>query len=96
MAYYFSAQIRIHNQQEYDRYLEYFDQIFSGKGGEILAVDESPTVLEGEWTYSKSVLIKFKNREDFESWYFSKDYQQILGYRLNSADCDSILIKGYN
>lgn len=94
MAYYFSAQISIHNQQEYDRYLEYFDEIFSGHGGEILAVDESPTVLEGEWAYSKSVLIKFNTREDFESWYFSKDYQQILGYRLNSAKCDTILIKG--
>ncbi len=95
MAHYFSAQIRINDPEEYDRYLENFDDIFSRHKGEILAVDESPTVLEGKWDYTKTVLIKFPSREDFEDWYFSKDYQQIIRYRLNAADCDSILIEGY-
>lgn len=94
MAYYFSAQINIHDSEEYDRYLENFDEIFSLKKGRILAVDDSPTVLEGEWAYTRSVLIRFETREDFEDWYFSKDYQQILKYRLNAADCDTILIEG--
>lgn len=95
MAHYFSAQIRIHNPEEYDRYLENFDDIFSRHKGTILAVDESPTVLEGEWKYTKSVLIRFKTREDFEDWYFSRDYQAIVKYRLNAAICDTILIEGY-
>lgn len=94
MAHYFSAQIRIKDPQEYDRYLENFDEIFSRHKGEILAVDESPTVLEGNWKYTKSVLIRFPSREDFEDWYFSEDYQQIIKYRLNAAECDSILIEG--
>lgn len=95
MAYYFSAQISIHDPDEYERYLETFDAIFSRHRGKILAVDESPTVLEGEWKYTKSVLIRFDSRSDFEDWYFSKDYQQIIKYRLNAAKCDSILIEGY-
>ncbi len=95
MAYYFSAQIRIHDPEEYDRYLENFDEIFSRHQGKILAVDESPTLLEGEWNYSRSVLMRFESREEFEDWYFSRDYQQIMKYRLNAAKCDTILIKGY-
>lgn len=95
MAHYFSAQIRIHDPEEYDRYLENFDEVFSRHKGTILAVDETPTVLEGEWEYTKTVLISFDTREDFESWYFSPGYQQILKYRLNAAKCDTILIKGY-
>lgn len=94
MPYYFSAQIRIENHKEYDKYLENFDDIFSRYKGEYLAIDESPTLLEGEWDYTKSVLVKFNRRQDFESWYYSKDYQEILKYRLNAAKCDSILIKG--
>jgi uncharacterized protein (DUF1330 family) len=94
MPYYFSAQIRIENQEEYDKYLENFDDIFSRYRGEYLAIDESPTLLEGEWAYTKSVLIKFNSRHDFESWYYSRDYQEILKYRLHSAKCDSILIEG--
>jgi uncharacterized protein (DUF1330 family) len=41
-----------------------------------------------------AVIIEFENKEDFENWYNSKDYQRILRYRLNAADCDTILIKG--
>jgi uncharacterized protein (DUF1330 family) len=78
----------------YERYLEDFDEIFSRYKGKYLAIDESPTLLEGEWDYTKTVLISFKSREDFEAWYFSKDYTQILKYRLNAAKCDSILIEG--
>lgn len=94
MPYYFSAQIRIHDPEEYDRYLENFDEIFSRYKGEYLAIDESPVVLEGNWDYTKTVLVSFESREDFESWYFSSDYQEILKYRLNAAKCDTILIKG--
>lgn len=95
MAHYFSAQIKIHDREEYDRYLENFDEIFARHQGTILAVDETPTLLEGVWEYTKTVLISFPSREDFEDWYFSRDYQQIIKYRLNAAKCDTILIKGY-
>jgi uncharacterized protein (DUF1330 family) len=94
MACYFSTQIRIRDQQEYDRYLENFDDIFNRHQGKILAVNENPTLLEGNWDYTKSVLIRFDSRKDFEDWYFSKDYQAILKYRLNAAACDSILLEG--
>lgn len=94
MAYYFSAQIKIKDQAEYDRYLENFDDIFSMHKGEYLAIDESPLLLEGEWDYTKSVLVKFSTRKDFEAWYYSREYQEILKYRLNAAKCDTILIEG--
>lgn len=94
MPYYFAVQIRMKNPEEYQKYLENFDEIFSRYRGEFLAIDEAPTVLEGEWNYSKYVLIKFSSREDFEAWYFSRDYQEILKYRLNAAKCDSILVEG--
>jgi uncharacterized protein (DUF1330 family) len=94
MSCYFVAQIRIHDHKEYGNYLEKVDEIFSKYKGEYLAVDENPTLLEGSWNYTKSVLIKFKNKQEFQEWYYSVDYQSILRYRLNSSDCDSILIDG--
>ena len=94
MIHYFVAQIRINDLKEYDKYLENVDEVFSRYNGEYLAVDESPALLEGNWDYSKSVLIKFNSKEDFEKWYFSDDYQKILKHRLKSAICDTILIKG--
>jgi uncharacterized protein (DUF1330 family) len=94
MTYYFVAQIRINNPAEYQKYLDRVDEIFERYNGEYLAVDEAPSLLEGNWNYSKSVLIKFNSKEDFENWYFSGDYQEILKHRLSASDCDSILIKG--
>lgn len=94
MNYYFVAQIKIHNPDEYDKYLENFDDIFSKYNGEYLAIDESPVKLEGEWDYTKSVIIKFNSRKEFEDWYYSSDYQSILKYRLKAAKCDTILVQG--
>ena len=79
MLNYFVAQIRIHNYQEYEKYLDKFDDIFSKYKGEYLAIDESPTLLEGKWNYTKSVLIKFNSKKDFEDWYYCDDYQRRRG-----------------
>jgi uncharacterized protein (DUF1330 family) len=94
MKYYFVAQIRINDPVEYEMYLENFDSIFSRFHGEYLAIDESPLLLEGTWDYTKSVLIKFNSKTDFEAWYYSGDYQKILKHRLRAAKCDTILLEG--
>ena len=94
MTHYFVAQIKIHDQDEYNKYLDKFDDIFSKYKGEYLAIDESPALLEGDWNYTKSVLIKFNTKEEFEDWYYSEDYQKILKHRLNAAECDTILLEG--
>ena len=94
MIHYFVAQIKIENPDEYEKYLEKFDDIFSRYKGEYLAIDEFPTLLEGNWNYTKSVLIKFNSEQDFEDWYYSEDYQKILKHRLKASTCDTILIEG--
>ena len=94
MKYYFVANIKIQDQKEYQKYLEKADAVFSKYNGKYIAVDSSPLRIEGKWDYSKSVIIEFKTKKDFEDWYFSEEYQKILKFRLNAANCDSILIEG--
>jgi uncharacterized protein (DUF1330 family) len=94
MSHYFIANIKINNPAEYERYLDQIDEIFSKYKGEYLSVDSNPLVLEGNWNYTKSVLIKFNDKKDFNEWYYSEDYQKILKFRLDSATCDTILVEG--
>lgn len=94
MSVYFMVNIRIRDEQEYQLYLDRADDIFSRYKGTYLAVDKKATVLEGEWDYSRAVLIQFESRADFEAWYESAEYQEILQYRLSAADCDALLIEG--
>jgi uncharacterized protein (DUF1330 family) len=76
------------------KYINKVDEVFAKYNGKYLAVDDNPKVLEGKWNYSRAAIIEFKSITDFEKWYNSKEYQEILNYRLSSSDCDTILIKG--
>ena len=58
MSYYFVAQIRINDDIEYQKYIDQAGVVFKKYNGEYLSVDNKPQVLEGDWTYSRTVLIK--------------------------------------
>lgn len=94
MSVYFMANIRINSDQEYARYLEHSDEIHARHKGTYLAVDNAPRVMEGDWDYSRAVLIRFETKEDFDAWYNSEEYKEILQYRLSASECDTILIQG--
>ena len=94
MSYYFVTNIKIKNNEGYQKYLDKADEVFEKFDGKYLAVDGKPKVIEGRWNYTRAVIIEFKTKSDFEKWYYSKEYQEILNYRLNNSDCDTILVKG--
>lgn len=94
MSCYFMANIKVNNDQEYQRYLDGAEEVFARFKGSYLAVDNQPEVLEGSWNYSRVVLIRFENKEELEAWYWSREYQEILKYRLSASHCDSLLISG--
>lgn len=94
MSVYFIAQIKIHDNEEYDKYLAGCDAVFARYNGEHLVVDENPRVLEGQWNYTKTVIIRFPSDSDLRRWYESPEYQEILRHRLNAAQCDTIVAKG--
>lgn len=96
MSYFFIARIRINDESEYQKYIDKSETVFKKYKGEYLAVENEPLVLEGSFDYSRLVLIRFNNRHDFEIWYNSADYQEILKHRLRAADCDTNLIKGFD
>jgi uncharacterized protein (DUF1330 family) len=94
MSVYFVANIKVNERQEYEKYLEVCDEVFAKYSGEYLAVDEKPVILEGDWNYSKVVLIRFPSETDLRRWYESAEYQKILKSRLSSAQCDTLIVKG--
>ncbi len=94
MSYYFAANIKIKDKVGYKKYIDKADEVFAKFNGQYLAVDDKPKVIEGRWNYTRAVIIEFKSKSDFEKWYNSKEYQEILNYRLNNSDCDTILVKG--
>lgn len=94
MSSYFIAQINIHNREEYKKYEDGFDEIFAKYHGKVLVVDDSPAVLEGEWDYTRTVIIRFPSEEEARRWYDSAEYQELARHRLNASRADIVLAMG--
>jgi uncharacterized protein (DUF1330 family) len=91
---YFIAQIRIHDQAGYQHYLDGFDDIFAKYDGEVVVVDDSPIVLEGEWPYTRMVVIRFTGEDEARRWYNSPEYRELARHRFDASAADIVLAKG--
>ena len=94
MSAYFIANIRIKDEKLMKQYSEELGDMVMRWGGEYLAIDDSPIVLEGEWPHTRLVLLRFPNQETIQKWYDSDEYQRVLKMRLDASDCNTIMIKG--
>lgn len=94
MSVYLIAQLEIHDRDRYAEYSNGFMEIFSRYKGKLLSVDESPELLEGEWPFTRTVLIEFPSAEEARSWYESDAYQRLAQHRFAASDGNIIMIKG--
>ena len=94
MPVYIVALIEIEDREEYGRYEAGFLDIFSKYQGEILAVDESPTAIEGQWPATRSVILRFPSEEEAQRWYNSAEYQALAQHRIRASKGNIALIHG--
>jgi uncharacterized protein (DUF1330 family) len=88
------GQLRFTDRAAYDRYQARFMQVFSRYRGMLLAADESPQVIEGQWDREKVVLMSFPDEAAFRQWAESPEYQEISEDRRAGADTVVLLAKG--
>jgi uncharacterized protein (DUF1330 family) len=93
MKCFFIAQINIHDQAGYNKYLAGFDQIFDRFHGEVLAVDDQVTTLEGNWPFGRTVLIQFPDKREALKWYKSAAYQKLVKHRWQAATANIVLVE---
>jgi len=94
MSVYIIAQINIHDRAGYDTYSAGFLEVFARYSGELLVVSEAPLVVEGEWPYTRTVLIKFPSAEAARDWYESPDYQALAQHRLRASQGNVVIVEG--
>jgi uncharacterized protein (DUF1330 family) len=94
MSCYFLALIGIHDPDRYERYLAGYDAVFEKFEGRILSVEDSPTVLEGDWPAGRTVLIEFPNEEELLRWYRSQEYRGLAVHRTEASVCRVAILKG--
>ncbi len=94
MTVYFIALVDISDRQGFSVYEQGFMDVFGRYGGRILSVDDSPTILEGEWPHTRTVLMSFPCAEALERWYSSPEYQSIAQHRRKASRADVVVVKG--
>ena len=94
MSVYAIAQLRITDRAAYDRYQAKFMGVMKRFQGRVLAADESPQVIEGEWERDKVVLLAFPDEAAFREWADSPDYQEISKDRKAGSEAVVLLVKG--
>jgi uncharacterized protein (DUF1330 family) len=94
MSCYFIARIKIKDKTSYEAYRKKAGDMVRKHKGTYLAVDDAPKILEGKEGSSRLVLIRFDHEKDFQAWYESPEYQEILKIRLSAADCNAVLLHG--
>ena len=91
---YVLTEVTIHDRIAYQEYEAEFMPIVERYGGELIAVTDDPTVLEGEWSEMRVVLIRFETRQYALDWYGSQEYQQLAVIRRATSTGTDILING--
>jgi uncharacterized protein (DUF1330 family) len=88
------AQLRFTDRAVYDRYQARFMEVFGRHTGMLLAADESPKVVEGQWDREKVVLMSFPDEAAFRGLVQSPEYQEISKDRRAGADTVVLLVQG--
>jgi uncharacterized protein (DUF1330 family) len=94
MACYLIAQIDVRDREGYQQYLDGFNEVFKNYKGMIMAADVNPTVLEGKWPCSRTVLIRFPDADEAMRWYQSPQYQKLAEVRRAASDSNIVLVRG--
>lgn len=89
------AQLTIHDRTLYGRYQSRFMDVFRRYKGRLLAADESPQVMEGEWGRDKVVLMSFPDEASFREFAESPDYEEIARDRKAGATAVVLLVNGF-
>jgi uncharacterized protein (DUF1330 family) len=77
--------------------------VYSGKaipslmqsGGRVLVADPKPDVKEGSWHGPQTIVLEFDSVEAANAWYNSAEYQEAVPLRQAAAECNAILVPGF-
>ena len=88
------AKLTITDEDTYGTYRAGFGAVFQEFGGEIVAASGAPTVLEGNWDATTTVIIRFDSRAEALAWYNSDGYQELIRIRQSASTGEMILLDG--
>jgi uncharacterized protein (DUF1330 family) len=95
MTVYLIAELKFTDRAAYDRYQARFFSVFKRFNGRLLAADEHPQVLEGDWPREKIVMMSFPDEAECRRFANDAEYQEISKDRKAGTDAVVLLVQGF-
>ena len=94
MSAYAILQINITNKEKYKEYINQVTSIVKKHRGEYIVRGGKSEVVEGEWNYQRTVVVKFPSYDAAIQWYNSEEYAPIKKIREDNSKGNCIIIEG--
>lgn len=95
MTVYVIAQLEFTDEARYRAYQAASTPLFIERGIRVLAADEAPVVLEGEWTGNKVVMMAFEDEAAARAFLESPEYREVSRDREAGAKTTALMIRGF-
>lgn len=91
---YFIAQLQVDDMEVFQtQYVPPVAEMLAETSALVLAVTPSPMVVEGEWISNWTVLMRFEDQADFDTFYANETYQaQFIPLRTGAASINNIVL----
>ena len=93
MPVYFIAQVDVHDRAGYDAYQEAAAKA-PAHGVKVLALDDTPVVMEGSWSGPKTVILEFDSEQELRAWYDSPAYRAAAKIRQGATTSNVVMVHG--
>lgn len=88
----FIAHMSINDVDGYRKYEKGFFPILKAHGGRFITYDDDVTVLEGERSDGRTVIIQFESEDALMDWWNSPEYIELAEYRRASTTTHSVVV----
>lgn len=68
--------------------------MFDKYNGRVIAVEDNPRILEGNWPSGRTVVIKFPDDSELRKWYNSNEYQTLAKCRKEASIANIAILTG--
>ncbi len=94
MTAYVIVQIEVTDPETFDAYRAQVPPTLEAHGGEYVVRGGEQEVLEGDWSYPRTVVLKFPSVAQAKAWHASAEYEGPKALRLSAAKGNMLVVEG--
>jgi len=92
---YVIADVDINDPDGFEVYRDRVAEVLARHGVEPVVFGGSTEVLEGDWSPTRLVILRFKDVEHARAWYFSDEYKELTRIRQATSKTNMLILEGF-